>query len=111
MTSLREALRRLLGNTPKPGRRAAQPMDTDAVGRSYRFFWLGLARQWDARSRQEVATAIAPVIDAPGFEKNSLERLYHVPGLAALAGVDERPYSGASLVALRDVLAALEGQQ
>jgi hypothetical protein len=42
------------------------------------------------------------VIEAPGYRKNLIERRYRVTGL------DEQAHSGASLMALLEVLEALE---
>ena len=73
---------------------------------SYTIYWMKLARQWDAARRAAVRDAVRQVLAQPGFEANAYERRYSVPGLDA----DGQAHSGASLVALKKVLAALESE-
>ncbi len=73
---------------------------------SYTIYWTKLARQWDPARRAAVREAVRLVLAQPGFEANAYERRYSVPGLDA----EGQAHSGASLVALKKVLAALEGE-
>ncbi len=69
---------------------------------SYRFFWMAQARLWPAPRRQAVLQAVRAVVEAPDFVPNPYQRLYQVVGL------DPTGQAGASLVALREVLQALQ---
>ena len=68
---------------------------------SYTIYWTKQAREWNAARRAAVREALLAVLARPSFEANAYERRYPVPGL------DEQAHSGASLVALKKVLAAL----
>jgi hypothetical protein len=94
MTSLREAIRRLI-----LGKRRS---DTAPVEISYLADWTSLARDWVPERRKEVRVAIMRTIEQPGFAGEALERRYRVPELDASA------HSGASLLALLKVLNAFD---
>ncbi len=83
---------------PKP----PEPLSAEKIDTGYRLFWTRTALAWDAARRAAVAQGVQAVIVAPDFENNALERRYTVEGL------DEQAHSGASLLALRDVLRALD---
>jgi hypothetical protein len=69
---------------------------------AYRVGWLKEARAWDARRRAAVSEGLRAVLDDPAFSPNEFRRNYRVPAL------DESLHAGASLLALRQVLLALE---
>lgn len=79
-----------------------EPLTNERIETGYRLFWTKMALQWDAERRAEVAAAVAAAIAAPEFEGNALERRFTVPE------VDTQAHSGASLVALAEVLRALD---
>lgn len=93
MTSLREALRRLLGRDPAEAGRAA--------GFSYTIFWTRQAQAWPEERRQQVREAVEAITRRPDFSANLYLRNYHV------AELDEQAHAGASLQALLKVLRAL----
>lgn len=67
---------------------------------SYTIYWTKQARQWDAVRRAAIHSALLYTMAQPGFEPNAYARRYTVPDL------DEQAHSGASLIALKKVLAA-----
>ncbi len=67
---------------------------------AYTIYWTKQARQWDASRRAEVQAALDQTLAQSGFEANDYARRYTVPGL------DDQGHAGASLLALRKVLAA-----
>jgi hypothetical protein len=93
--------RRPGGPLPRPKRRV-RPPGRPRVEFSYAVFWIKQARQWDAARRQAISAALRDVLSQPGFEANDYQRRYRVPGL------DDQAHAGASLVALGQVLAALD---
>ena len=99
-------LRRKLRGQPQSGRPAARTLppapNPPRVDFSYTIYWTKTARRWDAARRAAMAAAVTAVMAQPGFEANDYERRYRV------AGLDDLAHAGASLVALRKVLAALE---
>ncbi len=94
MTSLRESVRRLV----RGERGAGQPS-----GYAYRVHWMQAARTWDGQRRRRVRAAVQAVVERPAFVPNEFHRVYRVPEL------DEAAHAGSSLMALLEVLAALEG--
>jgi hypothetical protein len=83
-------------------------LNADKIDAGYRLFWTKLALTWDAPRRAAIASEVAAVIAAPDFEGNALERRYSVAGLDDDAPEGAAAHSGASLVALGDVLRALD---
>jgi hypothetical protein len=79
--------------------KAAAPPDP---GFAYRVAWTKEARTWDAGRRAAIASSLGRVLLSSEFLPNAYDRRYRVPELDGLH------HSGASLVALRDVLDALE---
>ena len=71
---------------------------------SYTIYWTKQVRQWDAAHRQLIHSALLQTLAQPGFEPNAYARRYTVPGL------DEQAHSGASLIALKKVLAAFNNE-
>jgi predicted PurR-regulated permease PerM len=105
---LRELLRRLFAALPggRRSEKATAPGKPDAprVDFSYTVYWTKHVPEWDAARRAAVREALQQVLSQPGFEPNAYERRYTVPGL------DDLAHSGASLVALKKVLAAFENE-
>ena len=79
-----------------------EPLSAERIDAGYRLFWTKTALTWDATHRQTIGEQVSAVIAAPDFEANALERRFHVEDL------DDQAHSGASLVALIDVLRALD---
>ena len=98
---LRDVTRRLLGNTAQEARQP-EKLDKERVDYAYRIFWTKMAREWESERRAKVAHEVRTVMDRPDFEKNPVERRFEVPALK-----DGLAHSGASLVALSEVLSAL----
>ncbi len=79
--------------------RPPEALSTDKIDIGYRLYWTKTALAWDPAQRAEIAARVAAVIAAPDFENNALERRFAVEGLDT--------HSGASLLALAEVLRAL----
>jgi hypothetical protein len=77
------------------------PLAPDRIDYSYRVFWTKQARGWDAAQRRSILVAARPLATAPDFEPNAFARRYQVEGV-------EGEHSGASLLALIQVLEALD---
>ena len=97
-------LRRKLRGQPRSEPPAPKPPGPPRVDFSYTIYWTKTARRWDEKQRAAMAVAVMAVMAQPGFEANDYERRYRV------AGLDDLAHAGASLVALRKVLAALESE-
>jgi hypothetical protein len=67
---------------------------------SYRVFWISAARAWSPPKRRAIAAALERTLSAPDFAPTVTEPRFAVAGL-------DRVHSGASLLALRDVLEGL----
>ncbi len=89
-----------LPRTWRKGNASAAP-DPDFA---YRVVWTKEARTWDAARRAVVARAVREVLRSGEFQPNAYNRRYRISEL------DDLPHSGASLVALREVLEALEDE-
>ncbi len=89
-------------NWQAPEPEPPEPLSADKIDAGYRLFWTKQALTWEAAQRVAIAQAVALVVAAPEFEANALERRFEVEGL------DEQAHSGASLLALVDVLRALD---
>jgi hypothetical protein len=92
-------------NRAIPEPQPPEPLTTDRIDAGYRLFWTKIALNWDSDRRTMMAGQVADVIGASDFENNALERRFHVEGL------DEQAHSGASLLALAEVLRALDGYE
>lgn len=96
---MRDWLRRLRRST------TTQPAQSEtASGRAdyaYRVFWMVQARTWDAGRRRLVLSAARGAIASAEFEPNAFERRYRIEGV-------EGKHAGASLIALIQVLEALD---
>ena len=101
-------LRLKLRGQPQPARPAPKPAvrppGPPRVDFSYTIYWTKTVRRWDEKQRAAMAEAVMAVMAQPGFEANDYERRYRV------AGLDDVAHAGASLVALRKVLAAFENE-
>ncbi|OGO47961.1 MAG: hypothetical protein A2W37_13760 [Chloroflexi bacterium RBG_16_63_12] len=108
MKSIRNFLRHLFAS--RFGGRRSEKATTPSVPNaprvdfSYTVYWTKHVRQWDAARRAAVREALLQVIRQPGFEPNAYARRYTVTGL------DDLAHSGASLIALKKVLAAFEDE-
>jgi len=101
MTSFRESLRRLFGRSD------GQPDEADSTQRidySYRVYWTKQTREWDAARRRAVAAEVRAMMESDTFEANAFERRYRLDGL-------DDAHSGVSLLALAQVLEALDGTE
>jgi hypothetical protein len=81
-------------------RRVAQ---REPIDYSYTVFWTKNARLWDATTRSDVAARLSDLLKSPDFQANPFDRKYTLDGL-------EGAHSGASLIALQKVLAALRDE-
>jgi hypothetical protein len=87
----------------------APPTDSlteDRIDMSFRVFWTKICRDWPIDRVQQVQAQVRSLTQQPDFEKNLIERRYAVPGL--VDGGQHQTHSGASLLALLEVLATLE---
>lgn len=100
-----EKIRRFLGlakdNVPTS---TSEPMTDRKVDFSFRIYWTKISheRKWNLSIVRKLRPNVAAVIAQPDFENNLIDRRYKVDGL------DELAHSGASLLALLEVLDALE---
>ena len=85
--------------------RQSIPMTEHRVDMSFRIFWTKISHEWDLDRMRDIREQVKNVTQQPNFQKNLIERRYTVEGL------DEQAHSGASLLALIDVLDALEKYQ
>lgn len=67
---------------------------------SYRVFWLNTARQWSPLQRRSIEDALERALSSPDFAPTVTDPRFTVAGL-------DRPHSGASLLALQEVLQGL----
>lgn len=97
MSSIREAVRRLLGRArEETGAQTPRPL------LSYTLYWTKQAREWSRERRQRVRQQVATLTSRPGFEATTYQRRYRVVGL------DTSAHAGASLLALLRVLDGFE---
>lgn len=97
MSSIREAVRRLLGRArDETGGEAPRPIH------SYTIYWTKEVRAWSREHRQGIRAQVESLTSGPGFEATTYERRYRVDGL------DDSAHAGASLLALLHVLEGFE---
>ena len=96
MTSLRESLRRRL-------RRKADPQVQHAAF-AYVVYWTRTVRGWTPERRAATLRAVRDIAARPDFHPTTYERRYR------LADVDASAHAGASLIALRKVLEAMQSE-
>lgn len=101
MTSIREMIRRLLGEAAEREQRASAPRPDY----SYRVFWTKMARSWSPDRRRTVRRAVQEVVEGGEFEPNAFERRYQVEALG------EGAHAGASLLALLEVIDAFQSYE
>lgn len=94
---IRETLRRLF----RPSESLPMP---DRIDYSYRVFWMKQARGWNTDRRHAVTAAARTLTEVDGFEANAFERRYRLDGV-------EGEHSGASLLALIQVMEALDADE
>ncbi|HML24815.1 MAG TPA: hypothetical protein PKD09_24385 [Aggregatilinea sp.] len=97
-----EAFRRLLWPESGRKRQPPTPLTDERIVAGYRMFWTKSVYTWDPARRKAVAGRVQAVAAAPDFETTMLERRFRVEGL------DDQAHSGASLLALLEVLQAVE---
>lgn len=102
MKTLQNLFKRLRLDTLVKTAPNARVDNAPRVDFSYTIYWTKQVRQWDAPRRATIHTALLQTLAQPGFEPNAYARRYTVPGL------DEQAHSGASLIALKKVLAAFD---
>lgn len=78
------------------------PMTEHQVDMSFRVYWTKIARLWEIERIQQIKLLVEQFVTQPDFEKNMIQRRYHLEQL------DNQSHSGASLLALLEVLKALE---
>ncbi|MBI5931856.1 MAG: hypothetical protein HY862_21280 [Chloroflexi bacterium] len=78
------------------------PMTEARIDFGFRIYWTKMATKWDMARIRDMRARVIAVTQQPDFEKNLIERRFKVEGL------DELAHSGASLLALIEVLNALE---
>jgi hypothetical protein len=84
--------------------RPPEPMTALKVDFSFRIYWTKMGRNWSATRRQQVRQAALAITQSDQFNPNLIEKRYQL----ALDDIPEQTHSGASLVALLEVLAALD---
>jgi len=82
--------------------RSAEPLSDERLIAGYRMHWTRAVLAWDPARRATIAARVDAVIHSRSFENNALERRFRVEGL------DDQAHSGASLLALADVIRALD---
>lgn len=75
----------------------------EPIDYSYTVFWTKQARAWDAPTRSMLIQNLEALLKSPAFESNPFDRKYTLDGL-------DGAHSGASLIALQKVLAALRDE-
>lgn len=98
-------LRQLLQRKPEPSPHII-PLTEQDVDMSLRIFWTKIARGWDLTRIQTTKVRVLNITQQPDFEKNLIERRYPIDGL--VDGSQQHQHSGASLLALLQVLDTLE---
>jgi len=96
VTSLREDLRRRF-------RRGTDPQVQQAAF-AYVVYWTKTVRSWTPERRAATLRAVQDIAARPDFLPTTYERRY------TLADVDSSAHAGASLIALRQVLQAMESE-
>ena len=92
MTTLREAVRRLLNRNQE-----ASPPDPEY---SYTVYWTKTVRDWGDAQRARALVAVDRLIASSEFVPTAFERRYHD------AAIDDTKHSGESILALQKVLRA-----
>ena len=96
MTSLREALIKLLGGAGAE----RLPANSPDVSFSYRLFWTKQVRDWPEEKRIRVDGQVQELLRSPEFTSNAYNREYGLPE------ADDQLHAGASIESLAQVLLA-----
>ncbi len=92
-------------NRTRPAPKPPEPLSAGKIDAGYRLYWTKTALTWDDDRRAQIAERVAAAVADPDFEDNMLERRFTVEGL------DDSAHSGASLLALVEVLRALDAYE
>ncbi|HZY45311.1 MAG TPA: hypothetical protein VFF70_11230, partial [Anaerolineae bacterium] len=76
----------------------------EPIDYSYTIFWTKTARLWPLNQRSSVAKNLETLINSADFKDNPFDRHYMLDGV-------EGSHSGASLIALKKVLEALNNER
>ncbi|NIS79970.1 MAG: hypothetical protein GTO14_07135 [Anaerolineales bacterium] len=96
MFSIREILRRFLS------RASASVPEQSHSDFAYKVYWTKHVRDWSVGRRRSTQSAVERTVSQSEFVANKFERRYSIPE------VDEIPHSGASLIALLEVLQSFD---
>lgn len=88
----------------EPSPKKAEPMTANKVDFGFRIYWTKMTLRWDKARRAAVRQQVEQLTQATDFQHNLLEKRYNLE----LEDIPEKTHSGASLVALLEVLAALD---
>jgi len=99
-------LKRLFGQADEqqPTRRQPEKMTVPKVDFSFRVYWTKMTRTWSAARRDAARQQALAITTRPDFDQNLIDKRYEL----VLEGIPEEKHSGASLMALLEVLAALD---
>lgn len=78
------------------------PLTEERIRAGYRMYWTTTAYEWTIERRTLIAGQVAAMMARLDFEANALERRFRIEAL------DHQAHSGASLLALAEVLRALD---
>ena len=92
----------MMGGAKGRGENESQDSDPRPSDYAYTLYWTRLTMDWDPVRRSEIASSVEAVVSEPSFRPNESYRVYSVPDL------DGSAHSGASLLALMQVLTAFE---
>lgn len=102
---MRHLFNRFFGKSDEPPSKAI-PLTEHEVDMSFRIFWTKISREWDGEHIRTTRERVLPITQQPDFQKNLIERRYTIEGL--VDGGEHQQHSGASLLALLQVLDTLE---
>ncbi len=86
----------------EPARTSAERMTDRRIDFAYTVYWTKTTRGWDAERRKTILGRVAALTASPEFLNNAFERKFQIEGL------DDLGHSGASLLALKKVLEAMD---
>lgn len=102
-----ERIRRSLRDAAPPPPRPPEKMTAEKVEFNFRIYWTKMTISWSAERRATVRQQANAIIQMGDFEDNLIEKRYHL----GLEDVPEQMHSGASLLALVEVLNALDSME
>lgn len=94
----------LFHNKAPESKKSAELMTASKVDFNFRIYWTKMMLKYPAEKRIEARSKAQAIIQQADFEDNLIEKRYHLP----LEGIPEVTHSGASLLALIEVLNALD---